>query len=320
MLLRLLIGACFFLIVTSVRAEDLRIAYSAINGAQAPLWVAVEENIFKRHGLNVELIYIGGGSVVTNALISRDVQLARLGPNSVIQASLKGANLKMIANTVNTLVGSLMAKPAIQSPNDLVGKKIGVTRLSGNTDYALEFILRKYGLQRGKDVAVLQTGGLPQLLGAIVAGSVDAGLLTPPSNLQAVKLGLREVVDVSSLGMPYPNSVVAATAGYIAGNRNVLLRFVRAYSEAIARVAKDRPTTIKAFAKYTKEKDQAILGELYQIYGVKQLEKIPYVRTEAVEEVLRTEGVKGKVEPSSFVDNTLIAELENEGFYRKLYQ
>ena len=310
----------FFVSGSSLRAEDLRIAYSAINGAQAPLWVAVEENIFKRYGLDVELIYIGGGSVVTNALISRDVQLARLGPNSVIQASLKGANLKMIANTVNTLVGSLMAKPTIQSPKDLVGKKIGVTRLSGNTDYALEFVLRKYNLQRNKDVAVLQTGGLPQLLAALVAGSVDAGLLTPPSNLQAIKLGLRELVDVSSLGMPYPNSVVATNGNYIAGNRKVLLRFVRAYSEGIARVSKDRAATMKAFIKYTKEQDPAILGELYQLYGVKQLEKIPYVRTEAVEEVLRTEGIKpGSVDPTSFVDNSLVSELESEGFYRKLY-
>jgi len=320
LLLQLSVGLFLFLSGSGLRAEDLRIAYSAINGAQAPLWVAVDENIFKRHGLNVELIYIGGGSVVTNALISRDVQLARLGPNSVIQASLKGANLKMIANTVNTLVGSLMAKPAIRSPKDLIGKKIGVTRLSGNTDYALEFVLRKYNLQRNKDVAVLQTGGLPQLLAALVAGSVDAGLLTPPSNLQAIKLGLRELVDVSSLGMPYPNSVVATNGNYIAGNRKVLLRFVRAYSEGIARVSKDRAATMKAFIKYTKEQDPAILGELYQLYGVKQLEKIPYVRTEAVEEVLRTEGIKpGSVDPTSFVDNSLVSELESEGFYRKLY-
>ncbi len=149
---------------------------------------------------------------------------------------------------------------------------------------------------------------------------MDAGLLTPPSNLQAVKLGLHEVVDVSSLEMPYPNSVVAATGTYIAANRNVLLRFMRAYSEGIARVANDRPATLKAFSKYTKEKDQAILGALYELYGVKQLEKIPYVKIDAVEEVLRTEEVKGKVDPMSFVDNTLVAELEKEGFYRKLYQ
>ena len=318
--MQLSLGALLFLSGSALRAEDLRIAYSAINGAQAPLWVAVDEDIFKRHRLNVELIYIGGGSVVTNALISRDVQLARLGPNSVIQASLKGANLKMIANTVNTLVGSLMVKDAIQSPKDLIGKKIGVTRLSGNTDYALEFVLRRYNLQRGKDVAVLQTGGLPQLLGAIVAGAVDAGLLTPPSNLQAIKLGLRELVDVSSLGMPYPNSVVAANGSYIAANRELLVRFVRAYSEGIARVSKDRDATVKAFTKYTKEKDPAILNELYQLYGVKQLEKIPYVKTEAVEEVLRTEGIKpGKIDPASFVDNSLVGQLESEGFYRKLY-
>ena len=98
------------------------------------------------------------------------------------------------------------------------------------------------------------------------------------------------------------------------------MRFVRGYSEGIARVSKDRAATMKAFIKYTKEQDPAILGELYQLYGVKQLEKIPYVRIEAVEEVLRTEGIKqGSVDPTSFVDNSLVSELESEGFYRKLY-
>ncbi len=309
-----------FIYSGTLRADNLRIAYSAINGAQAPIWLAVEENIFRRYNLNVELVYIGGGSVVTNALISRDVHLARVGPNSVVQASLRGANLKMIANTVNTLLGYLMVRPIISSPKDLIGKRIGVTRLAGNTDYALEFVLRKYGLQRGKDVAVLQTGGLPQLLGALSVGAVDAGLLTPPSNMQALKLGLKQLVDVSSLGMLYPNSVVATNGDFLKRNRELILRFLRAYSEGISRMSKDRGATIKVFIKYTKERDPNILADLYELYGVKQLEKIPYVKIEAVEEVLRTEGIKpGQVDPTSFVDNSLVAQLESEGFFKKLY-
>ncbi|HUC98798.1 MAG TPA: ABC transporter substrate-binding protein, partial [Candidatus Polarisedimenticolaceae bacterium] len=153
--------ACVFSIV---QAEPVRLAYSAISGAMAPLWVAQDYGYFRRQGLDVQLLYIGGGSVVTQALIGGDVQFVRLGANSVVQASLRGASLKMIGNTINTLVFSLIARPENQTPKDLKGKKIGVTRLGGSTDFALDLALKKWGLRRGADVAVIQTGGMPQLL------------------------------------------------------------------------------------------------------------------------------------------------------------
>ena len=164
--------ACFFSIV---QAEPVRLAYSAISGAMAPLWVAHDYGYFRRQGLDVQLLYIGGGSVVTQALIGGDVQFVRLGANSVVQASLRGASLKMIGNTINTLVFSLMTRPENQTAKDLKGKKIGVTRLGGSTDFALDLALKQWGMRRGSDVAVIQTGGMPQLLGAITGGIVDAG-------------------------------------------------------------------------------------------------------------------------------------------------
>ena len=112
--------ACVFSIV---QAEPVRLAYSAISGAMAPLWVAQDYGYFRRQGLDVQLLYIGGGSVVTQALIGGDVQFVRLGANSVVQASLRGASLKMIGNTINTLVFSLIARPENQTPKDLKGEK-----------------------------------------------------------------------------------------------------------------------------------------------------------------------------------------------------
>lgn len=167
-------AVAFFLSAGSGRAERVRVAYSAISGAMGPLWMAHDLGLFNRQGLDVQLLYIGGGSVATQALIGGDVQFVRLGASAVVQASLRGAELKMIANTINRLVFSLMSRPEIQSPSDLRGKKIGVTRLGGSTDFALELALKKWGIRRGTDVAVIQAGGMPQLLGAITAGSVDA--------------------------------------------------------------------------------------------------------------------------------------------------
>jgi NitT/TauT family transport system substrate-binding protein len=303
-----------------VRAERINVAYSAITGSQAPLWVAKDQGIFKSHGLDVELVYISGGSIVINALLGGNVQLARLGPNAVIQASSRGANLKMIANTMNTLVTSMMARPEIRTPKDLAGKRIGVTRLGGNVDYALDLVLKRAGLQRGKDVAVLQTGGNPQLLGALAAGNVDAGILSSPTNLRAARLGMKELVDFSELGLAYPASIIAASRQYIDENRKSILRFLRAYCEGIYRVSKDPAATMKSIGVHSKESDGQILAEVYRVYGVKHLEKIPYVKTEGVQEVLRSENMKAtEADAMSFIDNSFVTELEREGFFRKLY-
>jgi NitT/TauT family transport system substrate-binding protein len=242
----------FILSAGSAQGETIRIAYSAISGAMSPLWVAHDFGLFRRQGLDVQLLYIGGGSVVTQALLGGDVQFVRLGASAVIQSSLRGANLKMIANTINTLVFSLMSRPEIQAAKDLKGKKVGVTRLGGSTDFALELALKKWGLRRGPDVAVLQTGGMPQLLGAISGGVVDAGVISPPTNLTAAKLGLKELVDFGDIGIVYPNSPLATTQPFLEKNRGTALRLLRAYSEGIHRVKIDREGTIKVLAKYTK--------------------------------------------------------------------
>jgi ABC-type nitrate/sulfonate/bicarbonate transport system substrate-binding protein len=318
-----LIGAvlCFFSAVTHSSAASVRIAYSAISGAMGPLWVAHDMEIFKRNGLDVQLLYIGGGSVVMQALLGGDVHFVRLGANAVIQASLRGAGLKMIGNTINTLVFSLMARPEIQTAKDLKGRKIGVTRLGGSTDYALDLALKKWGLRRGPDVAVIQTGGMPQLLGAITGGVVDAGVVSPPTNLAASKLGLRELVDFGEIGIIYPNSPLATTQSFLDQNRSTVLRVLRAYSEGIHRVRTDKEGTMRVFAKYTKVKDPEILGELYRIYGIKYLERIPRVRLDAVEEVLRSEvKTASGAKASDFVDNSLVAELEQQGLFQSLYK
>lgn len=301
-------------------ASPVRVAYSAISGAMGPLWVAHDMGIFSRYGLEVQLLYIGGGSVVTQALLGGDVQFVRLGANAVVQASLRGADLKMIANTIDRLVFKLMSKPEIKSPADLKGKTIGVTRLGGSTDFALDLALKKWGLRRGADVAVLQTGGMPQLLSAIKSGPIDAGVISPPTNLQAQKLGLRELVDFGDLEIPYPNSPLAAMQSYLAKNHDLVLRFLRGYAEGIHRVKTDRNNTMKIFSKYTAVKEPEILAELYQIYSIKYLERIPFVSSDAVEAVLQTEVKSGSAKAADFVDNSFVSELEREGFFRQLYR
>ncbi len=315
----LLIGT--LCIVSPGEAAPMRVAYSAISGAMSPLWVAQEGGFFKREGLDVELLYIGGGSLLIQSMLSGDVPFA-YGPSvPVVNASLRGADLALIANTGNALVFSIMARPEIKGPEDLKGKKVGVTRLGGSTDWALDFALRNWGLERGRDVTVLQTGGMPEGLAGLSSGVWDAAVLSPPSNFRAKKIGMNELVDVGQLGVIFPNTPLATSRSYIRANREVVLRFLRGFSQGLHRLRTDKEFSLKVLSKYTKVSDPEILAELYQVYGVKYTgDRIPFVRPEGVETILKrieTKEAKG-TKPGDFVDSSLLQKLEKSGWFRRL--
>jgi ABC-type nitrate/sulfonate/bicarbonate transport system substrate-binding protein len=193
--------------VGSSKAAPMRIAYSAISGAMSSLWVAQEGGYFKREGLDTELLYIGGGSLLIQAMLSGDVPFA-YGPSvPVINASLRGADLVLIGNTGNSLVFFVMSRPEIKQPAQLKGKKIGVTRLGGSTDWALDAALKHWNIERGQ-ITVIQTGGMPEGLAALSVGALDAVILSPPSNFRAAKAGMHELEDVGQLKITFPNTAL----------------------------------------------------------------------------------------------------------------
>lgn len=312
--------AAFFW-TSSALGASIQVAYSAISGAMAPLWVAQEGDFFRREGLETQLLYIGGGSLLIQSMLSGEVQFA-FGPSvPVINASLRGSDLVLIANTGNAMVFSIMSRSEIKNPPDLKGKKIGVTRLGGSTDLALDFALERWGLQRGRDVTVLQTGGMPESQAGVSSGALDAAVLSSPSNFRAKKLGLHELVDVGQLGIVFPNTPLSTRKATIRSSRETVLKFLRAFGQGLHRLRTDREFSMRVLAKYTKVKDLEILGELYQVYGVRYTgDPIPYVRLEGVDRILKSIESKEarEAKPGDFIDNTLLKELEQSGFFRKL--
>jgi ABC-type nitrate/sulfonate/bicarbonate transport system substrate-binding protein len=254
-------------------------------------------------------------------MLSGDVPFA-YGPSvPVINASLRGSDLVLIANTGNALIFSIMSRPEIKQPASLRGKKVGVTRLGGSTDWALDAALKQWGLERGRDITVIQTGGMPEGFAGLTSGALDAVVLSPPSNFRAAKAGMHELVDVGQLGILFPNTPLSTTRSYIRSNRDAVLRFLRGFSRGLNRLRSDKEFSMKVLSKYTKVREPETLGQLYQVYGVRYSgDPIPYVRAEGVDEILkRTPGKEAReVEAGDFIDNNLLKELEQSGWFRHL--
>jgi ABC-type nitrate/sulfonate/bicarbonate transport system substrate-binding protein len=321
-MLKLLFTIALLVILSAgpASAASIQVAYSAISGAMAPLWVAQDGEYFRREGLETQLLYIGGGSLLIQSMLGGDVQFA-YGPSvPVVNAGLRGADLVLIANTGNAMVFSIMSRPEIKSPSDLKGKRVGVTRLGGSTDLALDFALERWGLVRGRDVTVLQTGGMPESQAGVSSGALDAAVLSSPSNFRAKKLGLHELADVGQLGIVFPNTPLSTRKSYIRANRETVVKFLRGFSQGVQRLRTDKEFSLKVLSKYTRVSDPEILGELYQVYGVRHTgDPISYVRAEGVDRILKSLDAKEarEAKPGDFVDNSLLKEIEQSGFFGK---
>ena len=304
--------------VGSGNGAPLRVAYSAISGAMSSLWVAKEGGYFQRQGLDVELLYIGGGSLLIQSMLSGDVPFA-YGPSvPVINASLRGSDLVLSGNTGDSLIFSIMSRPEIKQPASLKGRKIGVTRLGGSTDWALDAALKHWGLERSQ-ITVIQTGGMPEGLAALSSGALDAVVLSPPSNFRAAKAGMHELADVGQMKIIFPNTPLSTTRSFIRSQRDTALRFMRGFTQGLQRLRTDKEFSTTVLAKYTKVVDSETLAQLHQTYGVRYSgNRIPYVRAEGVDEILKR--IPGKdareARAGDFIDNGLLKELEQSGWFK----
>src|SRR6185295_11386333 len=168
--------------------EKLRLIYSAIGGSQASVWIPYETGIFRKHGLDVELLYVAGGGRAAPVVQSGEVPIGVFTGGSVISANLAGGDLVVIASSMNVMTFVVMARPEIKRPEDLKGKKIGISRFGSATDFGLRYAEEQWPVKRQRDFTVLQMGGVSDVYNALRAGVLDAAVI----NAELSLLGRRE--------------------------------------------------------------------------------------------------------------------------------
>src|SRR5262245_59428781 len=171
-------------------AESVKLGYAALTAGQVAPWIAKEAGYFSKYGIEAELIYIPAVAA-TQALIAGEIQLAQATGVSTSGAILAGADVRIIASVQDRLSGSIYARPEIKTPEDLKGKKIGISRFGAVSETGVAMFLARFGLKRGTDVAIIQLGGLPEVITAMERGGVDAGFANPPQTSRARRLGMR---------------------------------------------------------------------------------------------------------------------------------
>jgi ABC-type nitrate/sulfonate/bicarbonate transport system substrate-binding protein len=304
--------------------RKLRVAITSLSGSMAVPWLARQAGIFKKHGLDVEVIATPSGVEGMSALIAGEITFLQIAGATTVSAAVGGADVIVIGTTIGTLVQNLMARPEIEKPEQLRGKSVGISRFGTTIDTGARIALRHFGLVPEKDVSIVQLGGMESIVPAMAGGRVQAGILSYPATGRAKQLGFRELLDISSLNMPYASTGITTRGEVIRKEPDLVRRYMTAQVEAIARMKRDRPFTLGVMSKFLRTNDSEQLAEAYEIYANKYLLKVPLPTVEAIRAVLeelesRNPKAKGQ-DPKKFFDDRFVRELQSSGFIDSLYQ
>jgi NitT/TauT family transport system substrate-binding protein len=299
----------------------LRVSYSVISAASLVTWVAKDAGLFRKHGLDVDLIYIGSATKAVSATISNDTPITQGAGTGSVLARLSGADTVWVASILDTTNQSLVVLPAIRAPQDLRGKTLGVTRFGALSDFGVRKYLQSIGMEPERDVKILQMGGLPETLAAMQGGFIHGGALSSPILTKAKMLGFNELIDLGTLGIKYPATSFITTESFLKSNRAVVSEFLKAIVESAFYVKSHKDFSISVLRKYTKINEQPILDDTYQIYIQRYIRSVPMPSPEEAKTVLDQikDNPKARAaDPASFLRTDLMAEIEQSGFIRSL--
>src|SRR5262245_24295331 len=243
--------------VVSQEVKRISLGYPSLAFTQSHIWVAKEEGLFKKYGLDVDPVFLRGGQVATQALAAGEPPIVNVG--TVIQANLSGYNLVLVATMETRYYFLVFVRPDIKRLEQLKGKNLGISGFGSNTHYAALILLKHLSLEPNRDVALVPGGPDAERLGAMVAGKIDAALFNLSTAPIARKMGFIDLLQIADLGVEVQGNGLASSRAYIKSNRETVKTAMKGYLEGIYFIHANRQASQKVFAKYMRTNDPEVL-------------------------------------------------------------
>lgn len=308
----------------SFSQERIKIAYSSADASNTVWFTALDAGLYKKHGLDVELVFIQSSTMSVSTVVSGDIQVANTSGGAVASAVVGGAHLIMTACYINTLPYELVVQENVKTAEDLRGKSVGISRVGSASDVAARVLIKGLGLEPVKDVPIIQVGGPSERAAAFRTARI-VGFPSPPGTIHLAK-GMPHRILISTADFQkrfdFPYICSTTTKSYLATNRDTMRRLTMALIEATHFLKTRKEDTKKFIAKYTRQSNAQYLEDSY-IANVKLHDRVPLVTREGTEiqikeALARKPGASLRVE--DIVDDSIVRELEKSGFIDKVYK
>jgi NitT/TauT family transport system substrate-binding protein len=304
--------------------ERVRLAHSALESSNGVWYVAQERGLYKKYGLDAELLFIPSTTTSVSSLVAGDVHLANASGGGVASAVVAGADVVLAACYLNSLPYELVVQESIKSAEDLKGKSIGISRLGSASDVAARALIRGLGMEPEKHVLIMQVGGSTERAAAFRTGRI-AGFPSPPGIIHLTQgIPFRILTSTADFPKPFdfPYICAATTRNYLSRHRETVKRVIMAQIEAVHFFKTRKEETKKIVAKVSRQTNEKYLEAAYTA-SAKLYERVPLVTRPGVEvqikeAVARKPGVQLRFE--DLVDESLVRELDKSGFVDKIYR
>ena len=302
--------------------KKIRVGVPSVGMGNIIIFITKEGKLFEKYGLDAEVITVMGSGIGSKALISGNLDIIPIATPTVIAANLAGADMAILAHTMPAVVHALMVRPDIKRPEDLKGKKIGVSSLGSLTDFLVRSIAKKKGLNPDRDITLITTGGSDtERVMALKAGSVEASAVSHPGYGIARKMGFSMLWD-SAKELDYPWMEITTRRAAIKSDRELITQYMKAHLEGIALFKTNRDFSIKVIKKVMKMTDDEMVNETYDIFS-KMFLPTPYPNHPGMkisfDYVAMTRNDVWSHKPEEFTDSSFVTELDKSGFIKSLY-
>jgi len=301
----------------------IRMAYTSIAIQFTPVYLMKELDLPRKQGLDVEILMIPVSSRAVQAALAGELQFMTSGGVANINANMAGADFVGVTSTINTLVYKILGLPSIKEPGQLKGKKIAISRIGGVSDFSARFGLDRWGLVPDRDVALIQVGGDPEALLALQNKVVDAAALSEPFATMAQREGYSLIADLSRLNIPFTHHGIGTRKLIIHDRRDIVVRFLRSYLEGIYVFKTNRELSLKTLQKVARLSDLSVMQSIYDEYSQRLTPAVPYptpagIQT-IIDQIAKTRPQAKGLNPNDFIDPSILKEIEDSGFVKRLY-
>jgi NitT/TauT family transport system substrate-binding protein len=324
-----LISLLFLLSTLPLEAQALKkvpFPFSPIGLNCLPWFIAKDARIGEKYGLDFDPVFIGASSALVQSMLSGAADYAGSGGPSVIANVLRGGDIIHITAMVPRFTQSIIVKQEIKKPEDMAGKKIGVSRLGTVTHFALQTAIDAYGV---KNVTILQMGGQPEAYAGLARGSVDGAVFSPPYNFQLKKQGFHELFapgDLQKLTEFITNGIVARRS-VAEKEKDTMIRVIKTTAESIKLIQTDRELTKKVMNKWMPMQDPEMVEQVYR-FATENFSKEGFVPEGALrsmtKQLVQTNQVDAKAAAATpvtaYYDNRYVEEVKRSGFFDQLWR
>ena len=303
--------------------EKLRLAWAGFSPTNSPIWVIEDRKLMQKQGVQPEIIAISASPTVLQALLANEIDAASISVTTLTSSRLAGADTVMIVGVVPTFVDHIVSLSNVTAVEQLKGKTAGVNRLGSTSDLGLRLALRKLGVDPEKDVNIIPTGGTAERFAALSKGITQFTIIPEPFLTQAEKLGFRNLYNISDLKIPFWWNGILSREAIIKTKRPLMQKLTRAMVEAIHIIKTEKEYAKSLIKKNLGVADPEGLERAYKDYA-NAFPEVPYPTPDGVKTMLddmaRANPKAASADPKSFVDLSLVAELEKSGFIKQLYR